>query len=319
MRVLIVTHLELKRVVPSYLKNIVEDGLLPWMSELLSILSNDDTNEYYVVSTSANLARDYHFTKDGINFSVLGLKARLIGRLPFFLRVVLGLSTIKCRFHKIVRKINPDIVSIHGTYGDVQYYAANLKLPKILTIDMFYDLYLNAEESFIHRLYARKEKQLLKRITFYTYRTQIMKEKILETNPSATLFHFCYPIDTVSGTKSYSSVLQREVDMIFAARLHEYKGVFDFIDIMHEVSRYLPDIKVLIIGMGGPEIIAKIHSRILTLGLAKQVSFIPNIENKRDFLKYLESAKLNVYPVSESMISGTMIESLSSGTPIITY
>jgi glycosyltransferase involved in cell wall biosynthesis len=79
------------------------------------------------------------------------------------------------------------------------------------------------------------------------------------------------------------------------------------------------EITALIVGGGDIEYIAYLKKLISENGLSEIIELKANIESHRVFLQHLSQAKLNVYPVVETMTSGTIIESMAVGTPIITY
>jgi len=317
MKVLIVATLELKKIVPSAYLNSVEDGLLPWMTALIKILEKDKENEYYIVSASGILSRDIKFSRNGINYSVLSLQSSLKnGPLPFIIRWITGFCSVNKKFRRIVEVENPDVISIHGTYGDINYRASKLHKPKLVTIDMFYDIYQHQNPSIVHSLYATLERNMLKECSHFTYRTDLMKAKILEVNSNAKLYPFSYPIES---TEFNLESVELQYDIIYAARLHEYKGVFRYLDIVKELKQLLPTLKAKLIGSGGQDIINMISDRIHINSINDVLEFSPNIESKQEFLKIIASSRLNVYPVKETMISGTIVESLSAGTPILTY
>ena len=317
MRVLIVSTLELKKTVPIEYAKSVEDGLLPWMTSLIRILEADQENEYHFISTSTSCPMDIKFARNGIQYNILSLHSRLRKRpIPFVFRWLSGFSRIKRKMSRIVQVINPDVISIHGTYGDLNYMAAKFNKPKLITIDMFYDIYQQQKPSFVHYLYAKLERNMLQECSQFTYRTDLMKAKILDVNSNAKLYPFSYPIETAEFDLRFVDL---RYDVIYAARLHEYKGVLRYLEIVRELKQLLPSLKAKLIGSGGADIVSLINERIHDLNLHDVLEFSPNIDSKQEFLQILASSKFNVYPVSETMISGTIVESLSVGTPIVTY
>jgi hypothetical protein len=100
---------------------------------------------------------------------------------PYLLRHLTGFYKAKKKLGRLIECIEPDVLSVHGTYGDLNYAASKINIPKILTIDMFYDVYARENRTILSKLYAYNESRMLKSFNCFTYRTDKMREKSKES------------------------------------------------------------------------------------------------------------------------------------------
>jgi glycosyltransferase involved in cell wall biosynthesis len=318
LKILIIIALNQKEFVPEVYKNYVNVSLTPYFTNLIKLLEKDNEYEYYIVDSSDKLNKDISFYRNGLKYTIISNKNKYLGRqLPYIIRHYTGFRYMKKKMRRIINEYSPDIISTHGTYGDLVYCTADIDMPKLLTIDMFYDLYYEKSPNYIHKLYAKNERRVIKSYKVITYRTNFMIRKILELNPKAITPYFGYPLDIDEELIGISS--KKNIDIIYAARIHKYLGVENYIELISILFKKGNRFKAKIIGGGDKQYINTISDRIINLGLSNIIEIDANIERHRDFLIQLSQARINVFPIVESMISGTVIESLAVNTPLLTF
>lgn len=315
-KVALIMPLGFVKLIPEDFRSFYCANMQPFTENLLRVLEQDNEFSYHVISSTMEYRETIRFTVNGVSYTILSLLEKGIEkRRPFLLRYLAGFSTARSLLNAEIESIGPNVISVHGTQGDLMYASAHLTLPKILTIDMFYDLFARKNRSIVHLIYAKMEKKMLRSFRHFTYRTELMKQKILQHNTSGILHYFGYPLDIDSDLIGNCAV--KEIDIVFAARLHKYKGAERFIDLMQMIHSRRQEIRSVMIGAGNTEYIRHLQSIVNDKGLKDIVSIRANIESHRQYLEVLSRSRLNLYPLTESMTSATVIESLAVGTPLV--
>ncbi len=115
-------------------------------------------------------------------------------------------------------------------------------------------------------------------------------------------------------TDTNTPILKKgEIDLVFAGRLIERKGVLTLIEALKN-SKNLNKIHLWILGDG--EMMDLIKSQIERLGLDKNVTVTGNVPNPYDYFKMSD---ICVYPSHHGDgLMGTVLESMACGKPVIT-
>ncbi|AAL62851.1 glycosyltransferase (type 1) [Pyrobaculum aerophilum str. IM2] len=108
----------------------------------------------------------------------------------------------------------------------------------------------------------------------------------------------------------------RDIDVIFFARLLPEKGIYDFLKVVKILQQQSPRIKAIAIGMADEQN----YQRIVTYSKNQNinVNIVHNL--KRDeAMRLLGRAKLMIYPSKFDAFPLAVLEALSCGTPVIAY
>ena len=105
-------------------------------------------------------------------------------------------------------------------------------------------------------------------------------------------------------------------DLVFCGRLHQSKGVFDLIQIMHEIKKYIPDVRCAIVGSGPEE--SALKNKISEYNLSSNIEMLGFV-SETDKIKILKSSKLFILPSHEEGWGIVIAEALACGLPVILY
>jgi glycosyltransferase involved in cell wall biosynthesis len=106
----------------------------------------------------------------------------------------------------------------------------------------------------------------------------------------------------------------RDTTIIFCGRLVQQKGVNDFLKVCEFLQQYIPDFRAVMIGVG-PEM-ERLQEVIAHKNLTVELTgFLSETEK----FKYLEHAKLFVFPSIEEGWGIAIAEALAVGTPVLAY
>ena len=286
----------------------------PWISSMIPLFENDSEVELHLISSqewisgSKNFENNnviYHFFNKGIPFS---------GRhWPGFFRFDLwsDFFVLKRRINQIIKKIQPDIIHLHGTEND---FSASIlqfknKYPVFITIQGF----IHKSSSITRAVVKRKinELQIMKLFRHFGYRTETMGEDIRSLNHEAILHWHRYPGKEIKPIKN-----EKKFDLVFFARISKDKGIEDLLQAVTMIKKEKPDISLCVIGSGNIEPFKKLA---LELEINNNVYWAGFQPKQEDVHMLAASARICVLPTYHDIISGTIVESLFLKLPVVAY
>ena len=116
----------------------------------------------------------------------------------------------------------------------------------------------------------------------------------------------------------YASNRDRDIDVIFFARITPEKGIFDYLSIVSKLIKMVPNLKVAVMGFASDDMKTRVLSKAAELGIRDRVEFIFNA-SRDDVLRNLSRSKIMIYPTKSDSFSLSVLEALSCGTPVIAY
>ena len=116
-----------------------------------------------------------------------------------------------------------------------------------------------------------------------------------------------------------SSTIEKTYDAVFMKRLHPMKGVFDVIGVWHRVVTVRPKAKLLIVGDGPADVIARMHHMITDFGLAENIEMTGPVYNINEKISLLARSRLFLLPSYEENWAMVIGEALTVGLPVVVY
>jgi glycosyltransferase involved in cell wall biosynthesis len=108
-------------------------------------------------------------------------------------------------------------------------------------------------------------------------------------------------------------------DAVFMKRLQPMKGVFDAITVWHRVVASYPKAKLLIIGDGPSDVVARMQCMITEFRLGENVEMIGPVYDIKEKISLLAKSKLFLLPSYEENWAIVVGEALAAGLPVIAY
>jgi glycosyltransferase involved in cell wall biosynthesis len=289
-----------------------------WISSSYDILRNDTDIELHIISPHRYITGVKSFQQDGISFYFYNAHMPIFGRSwPAFLKwdYISNFRKSKILVKRIVQKIKPDIIHLHG--AENAYYSSTFlpfigKYATILTIQGFISK-ASDKSSRITKKRIEIEQEILSKVSHAFYRTKTMGGDLKEFNPNIHLYWSTYPKKL---PKPYPSQT-KEYDLVFFARVSRDKGIFDLLEaIVYIKKTSKKNISLLVLGGDITEDISefcranKIVNNIIWKG------FQPSIDNVH---KFVSKADVCVLPTYHDIVSGTILESLLLRVPVVAY
>jgi len=234
--------------------------IAPWISSLISIFEENEHIELHVISQHQWIASYKFFENKGIYYHFYPRGIPLIGKhWPNFLRLDFWTGYYKTKrwMKTLIKKINPDIIHMHGVENEFceAIYQFHNKYPVFITIQGF--ISKSTLNTRIINNNKRRELELLQLFQNFGYRTETMGREIKDFNSKANLFWHGYPVKIVDTLNK-----EKKFDIVFFGRVTKDKGIIDLLEAVSVLSKEISSIKLCVIGGGNLELFKKIAQRL---------------------------------------------------------
>ncbi len=217
---------------------------------------------------------------------------------------------------RIVNKINPDVIHLQGAenarYSSSVFQFAS-QYPVVVNIQrMVLDFRLGTSPEALKRVSV--EKAILTQFKHFSVRTDTMKQDLLTYNPNAIVHWVRYSIRKLKPIQ-----VQKEFDLVFFARICKDKGIEDLIQALSIVRRSLPNTTLCVIG--GRDEQYKMHLDNLSkeCRVDDAITWTGKLRTLDEVHKQASKARISVLPTHYDIISGTILESMQLGLPVVSY
>lgn len=219
--------------------------------------------------------------------------------------------------NKVVRRIKPDIVNLVG--AENPYYSATaLDINNVPIILHCQTVYANPARKELAGGISKQrwniELELFHKIKYIACSGQLYYDLIKGYSPEAIIFPRVWPRAPFPKIKD----VPKKYDFVcFSKILNKKKGFDNAIEAIGLVSNKYPELKVLAVGCWDNER-PYLETRIKELGIADNIEIHPPIPDYIDLLQYIKQARFALLPIKMDVISGTIIEAMRLGLPIVT-
>ena len=295
----------------------------PWVKYLVDEFQNYPDHEYYVISPHEWLSKDKSFQIGNVHFYFFKWGMPIIGRhwpgkinLDFFTHYFIN----KMKVRNYISKLKPDVINLIG--AENPYYSSTIfqfksLYPVIVTIQGFYRRFtpsnkLNNFEKFRYDT----EYRILTEFREFVIQTEETEQYLRGINQIARFHQVTFPIQF---SQYEIEPVEKKYDFVFFARVAKDKGIFDYLDAIKELQIKNKQVKAMIIGPCSKKMSAWIASFVKSNSLEDNIAHVGFIETQIELFKKVKEARISVLPTYNDIISGTVIESMFLGIPVITY
>lgn len=286
----------------------------PWISSMISLFENDESIELHIVSQHDGINRSKTFMRNGIKYHFFNPDLPIIGRHLsglFWFDVRTDFLITKLNIDRIVKKIKPDIIHMHGAENKfctaiTQFYK---KYPVFITVQGF--IHKSSSNSYVVRRRSRNELKIFRMFNHFGYRTETMGQDIKALNPQSVLHWHNYPMKEIT----LQNVIKK-FDLVFFARVSKDKGIGDLLEAVSIIKKDKKDISLCVIGNGDLELW---KGKAVELNISENVFWAGFLPTQGDVHKMASTARICVLPTYHDIISGTIVESLFLKIPVVAY
>lgn len=290
------------------------DEIAPWIGNLIPLFENEESIELHIISQHRWIPWHKSFRKNGITYHFINKGIPLSGRhWPGFFRFDLLTNDFlfKRKIARIIKKINPDIIHLHGAENE---FSASImqfhnKYPVFITIQGFINK-SSAKSSFIEKR-KQDELKIIRMFKNFGVRTTTMADDVRLINPNAILHWHPYRMRTIEPDN-----IKKKYDLVYFARMTKDKGIEDVLRAVAIIKNIKPNISLCAMGAGKIDAFRKLASE---LGIENNVYWAGFLPTQNDLHRLASSARISVLPTYHDIIPGTIIESMFLGIPVVSY
>lgn len=300
-----------------FLNNKFSVILAPWIDNYINLFRNSNELELHIIAEFPNLIKDTSFMDGNIHFYLLSQKMPFLKRgWPHVFRYFSNYFFLNRKVKKIVKKIKPDFIHLHGTEHDLSAVALNFKkIPMLVTIQGFLNEAIHKNNTFYLRNKLKIENLVLKNCKNFGVRVQFMEDIIKKYNPTPTFYYHDYILEK----PKYTRLPESDAHVVFAARICRDKGIEDLILALKLVKKNFPNLKFKILGSIDENYKKNILNLLKKNGLLENTNLIGFLPDINEVHKEVAKSLINVLPTYYDIVSGTIVESMYIGVPVIAY
>lgn len=291
----------------------------PWIPRLAELFGKDSRVELHVVTPHDHISGYKHFVLRNVHYHLFNPHIVLFGKKITGIKELdykTNFIYVKSRVRRIMNRIKPDLVHLHG--AENAYYSSSIfqfkkKYPVMITVQGFISHAINENDYSIRKRIA-VEKKILKYFRHFGYRTKTMGEDIKKYNPEAKLYWHHYPFPEIKHHD-----VEKKYDIVFFARICQDKGIEDLLKALALVKRAKPNVRLCIIGRADPIYIDLIKKMAEQLNISENIYWAGFLPTQEAVHNLATAAKISVLPTYHDIVSGTIIESMFLKLPVIAY
>lgn len=295
--------------------------IAPWNAMLAENLGKRDDIDFYIISAHPGMKKQrVRFTSGNVHYIFLNHNlASLLKRFVKGKESWRRINPFAKRIHKEIELINPNLVVLQGTENS--YYSSTVlgvdKFPVYAMCQTVYNNPTRKGYGMWNQENAETELDLFKELKYIGVYCKMHYDLVRQYSPQSFIFKFDYPR---KGSLLNPVKTEKEFDFInFALTMDSRKGFPDAIQALAIVKKKYPNVKLNLIGGCTDEKKTEFDAMIAELDLKENVIFTPFFEKQTDLFLHIQKSRFAVLPCKVDNISGTMMQSMQLGLPIVVY
>jgi len=292
-----------------------------WNTDIINGLKDYNEIELHVITNHSGMKSSaQEFELDGVYYHFYN--PDVLYSLPFLSRTIFSQKLwnySRCRriVKQFIKKIQPDIVNLIGAENVMRSLMA-LDIDNAPVIIHLQTVYANPARIInaggIDKKRWNTELKVFHKTPYMACSGQLYYDLVKKYEPNAIVFPRTWPASQFPTIPDVS----KTYDFVFFARyLNKNKGFDSAIEALGEMVDKYPGVKLLAIGAKDENWLTY-ENRIKELGLQNNIEIHAPFAQYNDVLKYVKQARFSLLPITMDVISGTIIESMRMGLPVIT-
>lgn len=293
--------------------------IAPWDKYIINAVKERNDIDLFVISAHAGLRNaKMSFDIDGIHYCFVRCEtANLLKKIIPSDSLWRRLNPMTPQIVKEVNSFNPDLVLLVG--AENAYYSSSvLKIHNYPIYVLCQTVYNNPEFGTLDKKNASTELEIFKKERYVGVNSEKFYHLLRKIGYDKYVFGFKWPLNGAHFTPKPCE--KKRYDFInFALQMSRSKGFHDSIEALAIVKKKYPNVKLNLVD-GGPDTVREeLKQLIRHYGLENNVSFTPFFPEQNDLFQHLQYAKFAVLPCKIDNLSGTQLQSMEYGLPIVCY
>ena len=292
-----------------------------WLYYLINEIQKRNDIQLYLITSFPYLKKDvkineknitYYFLQDNPNFNIIF--GKYYTRFPRFIFKNFLLKKIE----KIIWKINPDIITVHGTEFPYGLVLDKVNYPSLIWIQGVINLVIKTGSN-PNLIRQRKiEDDIFRNQKYFITIKGNMEEAILEKNPRAEFFNVNYPVSELAFKLKNENMII-DSDIVFVGAVLKRKGIEDLIEAVSLIKTSYPDIRVKVVGKYDLNYMAYLNKKMNEKELTNNFKFTGLLNDHNEVLIELKKSQIFVLPTHVDSGPRSVAESMAIGVPVISY
>lgn len=292
----------------------------PWIPNMLKGFEGREDIDLYVISPHEYLKRTTKFVLKNIKYYFIPYGVPVWHRhWPRFFRfdIYSNHFSFRRKLKRLIKVINPDIINLIG--AENSYYSSSIfdyhrKYPILITIQGFISQLKDELPATLDiRDRIQIEEKILANSTNFCGE-QDSSSYIAKFNPNHVFFKYYAPINEEYTQQALKS--DPKYDCIYFGTLSKLKGTEEYIKVIAELKKSIPEVKACIIGPGNPQPFLEIAEH---LNCANNIEFAGFSKNQKELFRQVKAAKVFLAPPLKERLSMTIREAIFLKVPIVAY
>lgn len=291
-----------------------------WIRNVISFLERQEDVDLHVFGPQIRLKKRLtEFELRGVKYHFYNSEWTSFLRKLNHYKLWKSLQTAGYYFRKVEKKVKPDIVVLSGAENPATSISILFadKYPRYCLCQTIYNNPEREKYSTPNKLIQEMEKDIFSQLNYFGVYSRMHYDLLRKICPKANIFKFGWPSDE---ELLQPSKVAKEYDFVNFSLMHgSRKGTPDSIQALAIVKKNYPDVTLNIVGGCDSTEQAKLSQLIKELDLEQNIVFTPFFENQSDLLLHVQKSRFSVLPCKLDHISGTMIQSMQLGLPLVVY
>lgn len=311
----------LRRLLGMPTKGVGYGDIAPWDKSTISFFKERDDIELHVISAHSGLKqRVVSFEDQGVSYSFVRCDgATMLKRVVPNDTLWRKLNPMVKVVHGLLSHIKPDIVLLVGL-ENAYYSSTVLGIKEYPVFALCQTVYNNPERSMyssVDSKNATTELEILKEHCYFGVYCKKHYDLVRGLAPGKFIFRYGFPS---AGKLLNPVVCKKQYDFVnFALGMSANKGFTDSIEAIALVKRKYPQVTLNLVGGGSAEQKSVLLKLAETLDVLDNVVFTPFFEKQSDLFLHIQKSRFAVLPCKMDNISGTMVQAMQLGLPIVVY
>jgi glycosyltransferase involved in cell wall biosynthesis len=283
----------------------------PWVQNLSLALAQLGGIELHVVTQTDEVERDMDAEEGGVRVHYV--------RCPRRLRSATFFQFDRLRLRRVLHRIAPDVVNMHGTEDAYSLAGLTAGYPCVLTMQgMIFRIAERLRLGWSARTWVLTtlERWCLKRARHVIAKSNYLAESIRPLAPRARM-HF---VPNAMSPIFFNTPRQTEPDLlVFAGIITHVKGLEHLIAALHQLRRRRPAVRLAIAGVpgrGSRAYFQSLQERVRNLGMGGCVEYL-GFQRPAGLAQAMARACAVVVPSLEEMFCNVAAEAMAVGCPVI--
>ena len=297
--------------------------IAPWDSNIIKCIKERNDIDLYVISAHGGMKKNtVVFDLDGIHYTFIRPE------MANFLKRIIPSNTLWRRMNPMtpniirrIEKIRPDLVMLVG--AENAYYSSSVLSISNYPIFVLCQNVLNNPEyqsGYIDEKNTSTELEIIRNARYMAVYSVKHFNLLRQLGYQNYIFHFNWPIPNGLDITPVPIENKKDYDFInFAMHMSENKGYHDCIRALAIVRQKYPKVRLCLVDGGYDDVRAELKSLISEFHLEDNVAFVPFFAERKDLFQFLETVRFAVLPCKVDYISGTQLQSMEHGLPLVCY